>query len=55
MLTSLGIPLAIELVKKVLGKGLHVQSAKGMRLEPPQPFCGSWDTSSRPYQKNLCR
>ena len=29
----------------------HVQRAKGMRLEPPQPFYGSWDTSSRPYRK----
>ena len=52
MLASLGIPLAIELVKKVIGKGLHVQlkgkgwnlekRAAGMRLEP-SPVFGSWD------------
>ena len=36
MLASLGIPLAIELVKKVLGKGLHLERrGVGMRLEPP--------------------
>ena len=67
MLASLGIPLAIELVKNVLGKGLHVEGkgkrgkglhvegrgkrGKGLRLEPLQPFCGSWNTSSRPYRK----
>ena len=52
MLASLGIPLAIELVKKVIGKGVHVQPqgkglhlekrAAGMRLEPP-PVFGSWE------------
>ena len=34
MLASLGIPLAIELVKKVIGKGVHVQpQGKGLHLE----------------------
>ena len=64
MLASLGIPLAIELVKKVLGKGLHLERDRGqgkgihlerrgvgMRLEPRQPSYGSWDTSSLPYKK----
>ena len=52
MLACLGIPLATELVKKVLGKGLHLERrGAGMRLEPPQPFFGFWDTSSRPYRK----
>ena len=31
MLASLGIPLAIELVKKVIGKGVHLQPLKGER------------------------
>ena len=54
MLASLGIPLAIELVKKVIGKGLHLErKGVGMRLEPPQPFYGSWDTSSLPYRKKI--
>ena len=54
MLASLGIPLAIELVKKILGKGLHLERrGAGMRLEPPQPFYGSWDTSSLPYRKKM--
>ena len=52
MLASLEIPLAIELVKSVIGKGvhirppkghgLHVKRAAGMRLEPPPPVVGSW-------------
>ena len=35
LLASLGIPLAISLVKKVLGKGIRLQpSGRGMRLQP---------------------
>ena len=35
LLASLGIPLAISLVKKVLGKGMRLQpSGRGMRLQP---------------------
>ena len=47
MIASLGIPLAIELVRKVNGKGapkghgLHVKRAAGMRLQPPPPVVGS--------------
>ena len=53
MLASLGIPLTINLVKKVLGKGIYLQppkgkgvhiqplSGRGMRLEPPPPVVGS--------------
>ena len=52
MLASLRIPLAIELVRKVIrkglhvqpkGRGLHVKRAAGMRLKPPLPIVGSWD------------
>ena len=52
MLASLGISLAIELVRKVIGKGVHIQPkgkglhvkrAAGMSLEPPPPVVGSWD------------
>ena len=74
MLAFLGIPLAIELVKKVLGKRIHLQRGKGqgkglsasagrgihlqrrgsgMRLEPPQPCYGSWNTSSLPCTKRF--
>ena len=44
MLASLGILLAIELVRKVMEKGLHLQppKGKGMGLEPPPPNVGSW-------------
>ena len=58
MLASLGIRLAIELVKSVIGKGvyiqppkgkgLHVKRAAGMRLEPPPPVGGSWDQKKIP-------
>ena len=53
---SIGIPLAIDLFKKILGKGVHVKPApiekgKGMRLQPPQPFYGTWNTSTMPYIK----
>ena len=52
ILASLGIPLAISLVKKVLGSGMSLQpprgrgasrSGAGMRLEPPPPIVGSWN------------
>ena len=55
LLASLGIPLAISLVKKVLGKGMRLQpSGKGMRLQPsgkgmrlqPPPIVGSWKKNS---------
>ena len=44
LLASLGIPLAISLVKKVLGKGISLEprAGKGMRLEPPPPIVGRW-------------
>ena len=53
MLASLGIPLALELVRKVIGKGapkghgLHVKRAAGMRLQPPPPVVGSWDKKKK--------
>ena len=53
LLASLGIPLAILLVKSLLGKGMRLQpKGKGMRLQPkggkgmrlqPPPTVGSWD------------
>ena len=52
LLASLGIPLAISLVKKVLGKGISLQPrakitprGKGMFLEPP-PVWGRWGKKS---------
>ena len=57
LLASLGIPLAISLVKKVMGKGMRIQPSgrgmrlqprgKGMRLQPPPPFVGSWKKKIR--------
>ena len=53
LLASLGIPLAISLVKKVLGKGISLQPrakiaprGKGMFLEPPPPVWGRWGKKS---------
>ena len=55
MLVSIGVPLAIDLVKKILGKGLQTQpphprrspqppppKGRGMQVRPP-PFFGTWD------------
>ena len=54
MLASIGVPLAIDLVKKILGKGLQTQpprprrsprppppKGRGMQMRPP-PFFGTW-------------
>ena len=60
MLTSIGIHLAIDLVKKMLGKGMHVHSrpsapppppptrqvGRGMHVGPPS-FFGSWDDEKK--------
>ena len=53
LLASLGIPLAISLVKKVLGRGISLQPrgkiaprGKGMFLEPPPPVWGRWGKKS---------
>ena len=54
MLASIGVPLAIDLIGKMFGKGLQVgppprrrgPGGKGMHINPP-PFFGSWDD----YQK----
>ena len=58
MLASIGVPLAIELVKSLVGKGLQVKPAPsrtrrspappparghGMQINPPPPFFGTWD------------
>ena len=57
MLASLGLPLAISLVKKLFGKGMQTKSppsrqcrtprpppprGKGMQIQRPPPFFGSW-------------
>ena len=55
MLASIGVPLGIDLVKKILGKGLQTQpprpqrsprppppKGRGMQIQPP-PFFGTWD------------
>ena len=49
MLASIGVPLAIDLIGKMFGKGLQVgpparrrpPRGKGMHINPP-PFFGSW-------------
>ena len=59
MLASIGIPLAIDLVRKIIGKGMQTQppppprtkrspapKGKGMQIQPP-PFYGSWDDYNR--------
>ena len=57
MLASIGVPLAIDLVQKIIGKGLQTQPPRprprrsplppppkggGMQMRPP-PFFGTWD------------
>ena len=57
MLASIGVPLAIDLVRKIIGKGMQTQpppppprtrrspgipKGKGMQIQPP-PFFGTWD------------
>ena len=58
MLASIGVPLAIDLVRRIIGKGLQTQpprsrqrrtpplppprKGKGMQIRPP-PFFGTWD------------
>jgi len=58
MLASIGVPLAIDLVRKIIGKGLQTQpprsqprrappsppppKGKGMQIRPPS-FFGTWD------------
>ena len=53
MLASIGVPLALDLVRKIIGKGMQTQpprsrprrappKGKGMQIRPP-PFFGTWD------------
>ena len=46
MLASLGIPLAIELAKKVIGKGVNIQLRKGkgphVKRASAAAVFGSW-------------
>ena len=54
-LASIGVPLAIDLVRKIIGKGMQTQpprtrrsppipppKGKGMQIQPP-PFFGTWE------------
>ena len=64
MLASIGIPLAISLVKKVLGRGMQVSRARSRRSAPPRlpapptgrgmqmrppPVFGRWEDWERPF------
>ena len=56
ILASIGVPLALDLVRKIIGKGMQTQppprtrrsppipppKGKGMQIQPP-PFFGTWD------------
>ena len=57
MSASIGVPLALDLVRKIIGKGMQTQpppprtrrsppipppKGKGMQIQPP-PFFGTWD------------
>ena len=57
MLASIGVPLALDLVRKIIGKGMQTQprpprtrrsppipppKGKGMQIQPP-PYFGTWD------------
>ena len=55
MLASIRVPLALDLVRKIIGKGMQTQpppppprqrrtpsKGKGMQIQPP-PFFGTWD------------
>ena len=48
LLASIGIPLAIEAIKKITGKGAPRIGSKGkgapriVAYKPPQPFIGTW-------------
>ena len=56
MLASIGVPLALDLVRKISGKGMQTQppppprtkrspgipKGKGMQIQPP-PFYGTWE------------
>ena len=54
MLASIGVPIAIDLISKMFGKGMQVKPAprrrrstpskggRGMHVRPP-PFFGTWD------------
>ena len=66
MLASIGVPLAIDLVRKIIGKGMQTQpprsrprrapplppppKGEGMQIQPP-PFFGTWDDYHR-FKKN---
>ena len=61
MLASIGVPLVLDLVRKIIGKGMQTQpppppprtrrspgipKGKGMQIQPP-PFYGTWEDNYR--------
>ena len=42
-LAAIGIPVAIDLVSKLFGKGLMVSQKPGLMPFNPPPFIGSWE------------
>jgi len=54
MLASIGVPIAIDLISKMFGKGMQIKPpprsrrstpskrGRGMHVRPP-PFFGTWD------------
>ena len=65
MLASIGVPLALDLVRKIIGKGMQTQpppppprtrrspgipKGKGMQIQPP-PFYGTWEDYYRLKKK----
>ena len=68
MLASIGVPLALDLVRKIIGKGMQTQpppppprtrrspgipKGKGMQIQPP-PFYGTWEDYYRLKKTEIC-
>ena len=66
MLASIGVPLALDLVRNIIGKGMQTQppppltrrsppipppKGKGMQIQPP-PFFGTWNDDYYRFKKN---
>ena len=67
MLASIGVPLALDLLRKIIGNGMQTQpppppprqrrtpsKGKGMQIQPP-PFFGTWDDYYRLKKNKICR
>ena len=69
MLAPIGVPLALDLVRKIIGKGMQTQppppppprtrrspgipKGKGMQIQPP-PFYGTWEDYYRLKKSEIC-